>query len=118
MTSVAINAARVDAPYVPGLSTELHRDPRDLWQTMLDTPGKPCDDSDPDRFFPVGFTATSDNARRACRNTATGADCPARAACLAFAIKTHETPDTSGVWGGTTPRERQRLGHLHMRGEL
>ena len=63
-----------------------------------------CRDADADLFFPVGTMGPAlrqiDEAKRICRA------CPARAACLAWAI---DHGITSGVWGGTTEDERRAL---------
>lgn len=56
-----------------------------------------CIDQPVDVFFPErGDDST--RARRIC------AVCPVRLLCLAYGL--HEN---HGMWGGTTPRERQRL---------
>jgi WhiB family redox-sensing transcriptional regulator len=63
-----------------------------------------CVGTDPDSFFPEhgsGVGADIAAAKRVC------ARCPVRAECLAYAI-THD--EREGIWGGTTPAERQR-GH-------
>ena len=63
-----------------------------------------CLGSQSDVFFPVGRGAGSRNwvmaAKRIC------ASCPVRPECLSYAVTTIQ-PD--GVWGGTTPKERQKL---------
>ena len=63
-----------------------------------------CRDADADLFFPVGTMGPAlrqiDEAKRICRA------CPARAACLAWAI---DHGITWGVWGGTTEDERRAL---------
>ncbi len=58
-----------------------------------------CAEADPDMFFPEkGGTAHAPKA--ICRR------CLARDECLAYALE-HDVRD--GVWGGTSPKERQRL---------
>lgn len=58
-----------------------------------------CAETDPDMFFPEkGGTAHAPKA--ICRR------CLARDECLAYALE-HDVRD--GVWGGTSPKERQRL---------
>jgi WhiB family transcriptional regulator, redox-sensing transcriptional regulator len=52
-------------------------------------------------FFPPGGASTAANARAIC------ARCSVRSECLAYA---RSFDDTSGVWAGTTERERCRLG--------
>ena len=58
-----------------------------------------CAGEDPDLFFDEEDPAP---AQAICRR------CPARAACLAYAILNEEF----GVWGGTTPQERAALRNL------
>lgn len=62
-----------------------------------------CRESDPDAWFPdednpLGNKYTM--AKRLC------AKCPVRDLCLEFALVNDEL---HGLWGGLTPRERQRL---------
>jgi WhiB family redox-sensing transcriptional regulator len=64
-----------------------------------------CRGTDPDLFFPIGYTAEvlqeqQRNAKAICAN------CPVTAACLTWALRVGE-PD--GIWGGTTPEERRHL---------
>ena len=35
--------------------------------------------------------------------------CSVRTECIGFALDLPPTEDTSGIWGGTTPRQRRRL---------
>jgi WhiB family redox-sensing transcriptional regulator len=58
-----------------------------------------CRDSDIDVFFPSSQEGV-DRAAAVCR------DCSVRRECLTFALK---NPDLSGVWGGTSNRQRVRL---------
>jgi WhiB family transcriptional regulator, redox-sensing transcriptional regulator len=58
-----------------------------------------CRDSDIDVFFPISPEGV-DEAVAVCR------DCSVRRKCLTFAL---ENPDLSGVWGGTSNRQRVRL---------
>ena len=63
-----------------------------------------CAQADPDAWFPdQGRTAKL--ARRIC------AACPVRAECLDFALSGADTWGgiTTGIWGGTTPRQRAIL---------
>jgi WhiB family redox-sensing transcriptional regulator len=63
-----------------------------------------CGQADPDAWFPEqGRTAAI--ARRIC------AACPVRANCLDYALSGADTWGgiTTGIWGGTTPRERAVL---------
>lgn len=63
-----------------------------------------CRYADPDLFFPVSDSGKSldqvSEAKAVC------AGCPARLACLAFALSTRQT---HGIWGGLTEQERYRL---------
>ena len=62
-----------------------------------------CLSADPDLFFPVATgTAASREAVRAQRVCA---GCRVRQQCLDFAMRNGEM---HGIWGGTTPEERQR----------
>ncbi|HEY6788014.1 MAG TPA: WhiB family transcriptional regulator [Trebonia sp.] len=61
-----------------------------------------CVTADPDLFFPVATGAVAvqqaERARRIC------AGCHVRRQCLQFAMDFREA---DGIWGGTTPEERQ-----------
>ncbi|NKR30066.1 WhiB family transcriptional regulator [Rhodococcus hoagii] len=60
----------------------------------------PCKTA-PDLFFPEKLeTRKADKAMRMCMG------CPVRADCLDHAIAQREE---HGIWGGTTPAERDRL---------
>lgn len=59
-----------------------------------------CAQTDPELFHPKRGHPCRD-ARRVC-----GA-CEVRVECLAYALA---VPETDGVWGGLTYRERRRLG--------
>jgi WhiB family redox-sensing transcriptional regulator len=62
-----------------------------------------CVTADPDLFFPFATGAVAarqaNQARRICMS------CPVRVQCLQFAM---DVGEAHGVWGGTTPEERQR----------
>jgi WhiB family redox-sensing transcriptional regulator len=62
-----------------------------------------CRRSDPELFFPVSdvgpCTRQVNEAKAVC------ARCPARSACLAFALER----DLDGVWGGATGEERRMM---------
>ena len=58
-----------------------------------------CRGVDPELFF-LERGESSTPARATC------AGCPVRAECLAHALAAEER---LGIWGGTTPRERQRI---------
>ena len=59
-----------------------------------------CRGADPDLFFPTK-NRTAHAAKRICA----GCDADVRAACLAYALDN----EPEGVWGGTSPKERQGL---------
>lgn len=59
-----------------------------------------CRDSDPELFFPEKGRTGGFIAKSICE------DCPARRACLQFAL---DSGEEHGIWGGTTPNERKRL---------
>ena len=63
-----------------------------------------CLDADPDLFFPVDGTGTvldqADIAKRICLG------CPVQKRCLTSAM---ELGFVSGIWGGTTERERSNI---------
>jgi len=62
--------------------------------------GAACAQTDPELFFPEkGKPCVS--AKLVCRR------CPVVAACLEWALKSPIRVD--GIWGGTTPKERQEL---------
>ncbi|HEX2318945.1 MAG TPA: WhiB family transcriptional regulator [Streptosporangiaceae bacterium] len=63
-----------------------------------------CAQADPDAWFPEqGRTANM--ARRIC------AACPVRVPCLDYALSGADTwaGITTGIWGGTTPRQRAAI---------
>jgi WhiB family redox-sensing transcriptional regulator len=62
-----------------------------------------CLSADPDLFFPI--TAKGPAQRQIARAKAICAGCRVRQECLEFA-RTHDL--TYGIWGGTTPEDRQR----------
>jgi WhiB family transcriptional regulator, redox-sensing transcriptional regulator len=63
-----------------------------------------CAQADPDAWFP-GKGETAAVAKRIC------AACPVRAQCLDYALSGADTWGgiATGIWGGTTPRERTLL---------
>ena len=64
-----------------------------------------CRDEDPELFFPVSEVGPgSEQVQRA---KAVCARCPVQRECLNYAI---ETGLAYGVFGGTTPQERRRVG--------
>ncbi|MFI7113929.1 WhiB family transcriptional regulator [Nonomuraea sp. NPDC050227] len=63
-----------------------------------------CVEADPEAWFPE-HGAPAGPAKRIC------AACPARAACLAYALA-EDIP--YGIYGGLTPQERQHLQQLDL----
>ena len=65
-----------------------------------------CLDEDPELFFPIGNTGPAilqiEEAKQVCRR------CEVREQCLQWAL---EAGQDHGVWGGLTPRERDRILH-------
>ena len=62
-----------------------------------------CLSADPDLFFPISSTGPAE--RQIARAKVICSGCPVRRECLEFAV-THD--QTHGIWGGTTPQDRQR----------
>jgi WhiB family redox-sensing transcriptional regulator len=65
-----------------------------------------CAQADPDAWFPEkGQRDLAKTATRICRA------CPVRAQCLDYALSGADTwaGIATGIWGGTTPQERDRL---------
>ena len=65
-----------------------------------------CAQADPDAWFPTkGQHAIAKTATRICRQ------CPVRVQCLDYARSGADTWGgiATGIWGGTTPHERDRL---------
>lgn len=61
-----------------------------------------CKDQDPDLFFPEDYSSrTQIRAAKAVCN-----QCPLLNPCLEYAVT---QTDLDGIWGATTPRERQRI---------
>lgn len=69
-----------------------------------------CRDEDPELFFPVGNSGPAllqiAEAKTVCRR------CPAVAACLGYALETHQP---FGVWGGMSEGERAALQRRNAR---
>ena len=61
-----------------------------------------CSGLDTHLFFP----ASEDDPRAVALARQVCAACPAREACLEYAV---ESRQSSGIWGGATSRERRRL---------
>ena len=76
----------------------------------MNNPHLPCRDVDIAVFFPKG----KDESRPAGvyqQAIAICADCPARQACLEYALRLNET---DGVWGGRSPEQRRRMRGRYM----
>jgi WhiB family redox-sensing transcriptional regulator len=70
-----------------------------------------CKDEDTDLFYPPRdrrqYKPIADKAKAICWGTGDNdPECPARSACLWYAI---EMEDTHGIWGGLSHRERSHL---------
>ncbi|MFD6418460.1 WhiB family transcriptional regulator [Streptomyces sp. NPDC060194] len=63
-----------------------------------------CLHEDPELFFPVGQSGPGLSDQQ--RALAVCAGCPVRAACLEWAL---EIGRPTGVWGGTTEDDREKL---------
>lgn len=62
-----------------------------------------CKTRDPEIFYPErGEGANKQLAKKICR------ECPLRVECLRWALINNEE---HGIWGATTPKERERLRH-------
>lgn len=64
---------------------------------FLFDPARACNGIDPEVFFPP-TREYEHEAKMIC------AECPARAECLDWAIRTRES---DGIWGGCNPKERR-----------
>jgi WhiB family transcriptional regulator, redox-sensing transcriptional regulator len=62
-----------------------------------------CLGADPDLFFPISTTGPAE--KQVARAKTICAGCTVRTECLEFALA-HE--QVYGIWGGTTPEDRQR----------
>lgn len=69
-----------------------------------------CLRADPDLFFPISTSGPA--VIQIARAKAICARCPVRRQCLEFA-RTHEPG--YGIWGGTTPEDRQRVRRREQR---
>lgn len=82
-----------------------YRDWMELSKAQEEAPAVPCTNY-PDAWFPefsdngLGNVTDGRMAAKMCKT-----QCPIREACLIYGIKW----ETSGIWGGLTPKERQRL---------
>jgi WhiB family redox-sensing transcriptional regulator len=63
-----------------------------------------CGSGDPELFFPISSSGPA--AEQIKRAKAVCAGCQVRSECLDFALRTRAT---EGVWGGTSPEERELL---------
>jgi WhiB family transcriptional regulator, redox-sensing transcriptional regulator len=62
-----------------------------------------CLSADPDLFFPISSTGPAE--RQIAKAKTICAGCQVRRECLDFALRNHLA---YGIWGGTTPEDRQR----------
>jgi WhiB family transcriptional regulator, redox-sensing transcriptional regulator len=62
-----------------------------------------CLSADPDLFFPISSTGPAE--KQVARAKMICAGCAVRQECLEYAV-THD--QLHGIWGGTTPQDRQR----------
>lgn len=62
-----------------------------------------CRDTDPDLFFPVGWTGPAEGQIQAAK--AICVECTVREPCLDYAVTTNQ----EGIWGGTDQAERVLL---------
>ena len=62
-----------------------------------------CQSADPDLFFPISSVGPAE--RQIARAKKICAGCAVRSECLEFALS-HD--QVYGIWGGTTPEDRQR----------
>ena len=62
-----------------------------------------CLNADPDLFFPI--SSAGRGLGQIAQAKAICARCPVRRECLEYA---HAHAPNHGIWGGTTPEERQR----------
>jgi WhiB family redox-sensing transcriptional regulator len=62
-----------------------------------------CLTADPDLFFPVATGSVAAQQAERARRICVG--CHVRRQCLQFAV---DFGEAHGIWGGTTPEERQR----------
>jgi WhiB family transcriptional regulator, redox-sensing transcriptional regulator len=62
-----------------------------------------CVSADPDLFFPISTIGPAEQQIARAKTICAG--CGVRQQCLEFAL-THD--QTYGIWGGTTPQDRQR----------
>ena len=63
-----------------------------------------CLAADPDLFFPAA--ADAEAAQETARARRICAGCPVKRQCLDYAMQTGEP---TGIWGGTTPQERNAV---------
>ena len=74
--------------------------------------GGACLSADPDLFFPISTTGPA--VRQIAQAKAICAACQVRQECLEFALS-HD--QVYGIWGGTTPEDRQRHRRRQRRAE-
>lgn len=81
---------------MPLIGNQAHTVARPDWDAH---PGRSCANVDPEVFFP-------DDRGDGGRAKAICATCPVRVDCAEFAIS---QPNLSGIWGGTSYKERARI---------
>jgi WhiB family redox-sensing transcriptional regulator len=69
-----------------------------------------CLDADPDLFFPISMTGRA--LEQIAKAKSICAHCTVRRQCLQFA---QEHDPIYGIWGGTTPEDRQRARRREQR---
>lgn len=72
-----------------------------------------CAQADPDLFFPISSTGRA--VQQIAKAKTICAGCPVRQACLEFALE-HDL--AHGIWGGTTPEDRQAWRRRRRPGRL
>lgn len=78
-----------------------------LWDAIDKAPVRvPCQDTDPEVWFPEGAGPNYKIARAFCNR------CPVRNLCLDYAI---ENEELIGMFGGLTPKERFKIIHSRTR---
>jgi WhiB family transcriptional regulator, redox-sensing transcriptional regulator len=72
-----------------------------------------CAHADPDLFFPISSTGRA--LPQITKAKAICAECPVRRSCLEYALE-HDL--VHGIWGGTTPEDRQAWRRQQRRARL
>lgn len=69
-----------------------------------------CRNTDPDGFHPEGQGADLTPAKRLCNTV-----CPVTSECLEYAMAVEQPSFRFGVWGGMSPRQRDKLAQQRRR---